>query len=194
MQPNKYADIDCLIGVDHGTNAFGICVMDTQGTIESAIHVRNTKNWSLGKRLYELRYAVRDVLYLHRLRKRLLVLERPIHYAGHEHGAGAVGQGFGVCVLTAHDYDVPYLDIAPMSAKAALCHGSARKSAMIEAVRMRYPAVAITDTQEDLADAIALGLAALPIIQGLQPDLADRKKAAREQKKKARAALWGGVL
>lgn len=146
-----------IFAVDPGSQCGLAVFLDGEPVKAMSVPLKTSRNSSLGMRALELRRRLQDLSAEYR-HPAMVAYERVVRHAGTS-DAHSYGALMSAIQQWADRRAIPYVDVPVADVKrAATGKGNAKKAAMLDAARERWPDVSIED--DNAADALFIGLCA----------------------------------
>lgn len=150
-----------ILGIDPGTALMGYGVVEGEGSREWAVAygaLRTTSDMLAEKRLQALYRGVVDLIL--EFKPEALAVEE-LFFGRNVTTAIHVGQARGVVLLAAADNGIPIREFTPMQVKMAVTGYGRADKAQVQAMVKTLLGLRETPKPDDVADALAVGIAAL---------------------------------
>lgn len=148
----------CTLGIDPGLDRCGYAVLDATGSLCDAGVVRTSPRDPLGRRLVELEKGLAELFAEYPI-SRVAIEQLYSHYK-HPRTAILMGHARGVALLVAARQGVTTLDLSATHVKKALTGNGHATKAQVQRAVMLTAGLARPPEPADVADAIAIALAA----------------------------------
>ncbi len=154
-----------VLGVDPGTYAMGVGVVETTGNGLVLVHcgaLTPDKSAPLHQRLFVLHGLIREVIQ--RWRPEEIAVEEPF-VARNRHSAIAIGQAQAIAFIAAAEHDLPLAKYSPSQVKRSVTdYGGSSKGQVQDMVAVLLEQDYIPEPP-DAADALAVAICHLNVCQ-----------------------------
>lgn len=150
-----------VLGIDPGTALMGFGVVEFAGSKEKAVAygaLKTPTDMLPEKRLQTLYRGVVDLML--EFKPEMLAVEE-LFFGRNVTTAIHVGQARGVVLLAAADNGIPLMEFTPMQVKMAVTGYGRADKAQVQAMVKMLLGLAETPKPDDVADALAVAIAAL---------------------------------